>query len=180
MVVIPSERRPVAKERHQLGLFSRVGDSVRSLSRVQRELIFLSISLVLGLFVIPAAIFLVGSAVLGPYAGGGNLAALLKNFYKALGDGAPSFWLVAAGPYVLIQLLRLLVFMLWGKPPAERTEAAPQPRRAPPAEGRRVAPTIGGAPQPRRAPPQTPAPQQPRRPAPTSNVRKTPTIKSID
>jgi hypothetical protein len=148
-----------------------MGDSLRSQSRVQRELIVIAISLLLGLLLIPAAIWLTGQTVLGPYQGGATLGALLRNYFTALGNGAPSFWFVALGPYVLILLARLLFAMLWGGAPAARAQTPPQPKRVPPQQAGRAAP----APEARRAPP-----PQPRRAPPAQNVRKTPYIKSID
>jgi hypothetical protein len=154
-----------------LRLLSRTGDSIRSLSRLQRELLILGIGLVLGMLVVPATIWLGGTLVLGPYAGGKTLFSLLGNFFKALGGGAPAFWAVALGPYALILLARLLVAVLRGTPDNEAAAAPPAPvRRQSPSPARRPAAEV-----PRRPPgqPNRTAPQQP-------GGRRTPFIKSID
>jgi hypothetical protein len=190
---------PVAKERHQLALLSRTRDYFQSLSRLQRELMFIGVAVVFGFVVMPAIIFALGTGVMGKYAGGNSVISLYTNFYKALGQGWLSFWIVALGPFVLISLLRLLIAMLFGgsadeadtetrAPPKRRapqvsdetrappTRRAPQlsdDRRAPPTEGRRPPP-----PQPNRAPPVQPQP--PRKAPPKPGERRTPFIKSID
>lgn len=92
-----------------MGLLNRPGDTLRSLSRVQRELILLVVGLILGFLLIPLLVWLVGTLMLGPYKGGsGSAGSLLSNLYKGLGEGAPSFWVVVLGPYALIMLARLL------------------------------------------------------------------------
>jgi hypothetical protein len=187
-----------------LPLLSRIGDSIRSLSRLQRELWILGIALLLGLLIVPAIIWLGGTVVLGQYAGGPTVFSLLKNFFQQLASGSLAFWTVALGPYVLILVARLLVGALRGAPRQERAAAAPPAptkRQAPPS-GRR-APTLGAMPPasgpqqpPRRPPPPTqsnrapPAPQptrgapqqQPNRASPQQSAtgRRTPFIKSID
>jgi hypothetical protein len=75
---------------------------------LRRELLILAAGLAVGLFVMPALIFEVGSRTLGSYAGGG-LGALVKAFLRGLAGGAPAFWAVALGPYLLAMALRLLV-----------------------------------------------------------------------
>jgi hypothetical protein len=179
-----------------LGLLSRIGTSFGSLSRLQRELLFLGTGLVLGLLVIPAIIWLGGTLVLGPYAGGGTIFSLIANFFKALVNGAPAFWLVALGPYVLILVARLLAATLrrpgaankeaaTQTPAPAKRQAAPPPqatgaKRAPPT---RTAPTLSAEP-PRPAEPQRRPPAPPNRSSPQpqqpSGGRRTPFIKSID
>jgi hypothetical protein len=75
-----------------------------------RELLTLSLCLVVGLLVMPVLIWIVGHIVLGPYTNGG-LFSLLKDYYLALATGALAYWLVALGPYAAVWLLRGL--RLW-------------------------------------------------------------------
>jgi hypothetical protein len=78
---------------------------------VRRELILLGVGLLLGLLLVPVLIDLLGTRALGPYAGGG-LTAFMAHFYRGLGSASPGFWMVAVGPYVMILLVRALVFLV--------------------------------------------------------------------
>jgi len=73
--------------------------------RLKRELILAGAALAFGLLVLPALVYWVGIVVLGPYPGGG-----LGQFYGALlrdlGSGAGRAWVLVAGPYVSLLLLR--------------------------------------------------------------------------
>ena len=71
----------------------------------QRELLALGLSLALGVLVMPPLIWLVGSAKLGPYSGGG-LFTLWGDYLLALFKGSLAYWLVALGPYAALWLLR--------------------------------------------------------------------------
>jgi hypothetical protein len=75
---------------------------------VRRELLWLLIGLVMGLLLLPPLIWLVGSRVFGPYAGG-NTRDLVDHFYHGLGQGQQATWIVALGPYLVILVLRLTV-----------------------------------------------------------------------
>jgi len=77
---------------------------------LRRELILLGVALLLGLLIVPVLIDLLGPRALGPYAGGG-LGGFLEHFYRGLGSGGSGFWIVALGPYVMIWLVRVLVFL---------------------------------------------------------------------
>lgn len=71
----------------------------------RRELTILGILLACGLFIIPLLIWVVGSAVLGPYADGGPFA-LLVDFFNGLRSGSLVYWCVVFGPYLLVMALR--------------------------------------------------------------------------
>jgi hypothetical protein len=75
---------------------------------VRRELLWVLIGLVVGLLLLPPLIWLVGSRVFGPYAGG-NTRDLVDHFYRGLGQGDQAPWIVALGPYVTILVLRMTV-----------------------------------------------------------------------
>ena len=77
---------------------------------IRRELLWLLIGLPLGLLLLPVLVFLVGSRLFGPYAGG-EAGDLVNGFFQGLGQGEPVCWLVAVGPYFGLLLLRLMV---WG------------------------------------------------------------------
>jgi hypothetical protein len=78
-----------------------------SRSRALRELVIGGSAIVVGLLIAPLAIFMVGHQTLGPYPHGGA-GRLLADYYAGLGRGAPVFWAIALGPYVMTLLVRLL------------------------------------------------------------------------
>ena len=69
------------------------------------ELLALAICLGVGLLLMPCLIFAAGRLTLGPYARG-NLFALWLDFLHGLVAGSWAAWFVAAGPYLLLWLLR--------------------------------------------------------------------------
>lgn len=116
-----------------------VSDEPRT-HRVRFELIFASLWLAFGLFVLPALVFWVGGALLGPYGVGGEeqgagLSTFYVDFFGDLADGSGRAWSLALGPLLLIYLLRA-IFIGVKADRAERTpldddEPPPPPRRAP-------------------------------------------------
>lgn len=78
----------------------------------RRELIVLLVGIVLGVVLAPIATFLVGSRVLGPYAGGPGLPALMASFLRGLAAGGLAYWVIALGPYLFLLLLRALAAAL--------------------------------------------------------------------
>jgi hypothetical protein len=111
--------------------------------RARFELIFTSIWLAVGLFVLPAAIFAVGRALLGPYGENGRLGRFYGDFFGDLAEPTVRAWAIALGPLVLISLLRL-VFAGAGRadevPQAADDDPGPPRRRS--EEARRVEPRI--------------------------------------
>lgn len=95
-------------------------ERLRSLSRLQRELIIYGLALLLGAVLMPLLIWMAGNRVLGPYTHGQNLhagpLALLGDFLAGLAHGSAVFWGVALGPAVLLLLARLFVRAMWGRP----------------------------------------------------------------
>jgi hypothetical protein len=77
-----------------------------NLVTVRRELLWMLIALVVGVLLLPPLIWLVGSRVFGPYAGGGS-RELVSHFFTGLGQGRAALWLVALGPYLVISALRI-------------------------------------------------------------------------
>jgi len=73
----------------------------------KRELIYGAIGLILGFVVLPLLIFMVGTVILGPYAGGQSIGAFFAGFYINLGHGALRTWFIALSPYLAIWLVRL-------------------------------------------------------------------------
>jgi hypothetical protein len=107
------------------------------------EVIFTSIWLVVGLLVLPATIFFVGGALLGPYGDDGGLGRFYGDFFGDLAEPSVRAWAIALGPLVLISLLRL-VFAGAGRGPQQpqgEPERPATPRRTA-EEVRRVEPRV--------------------------------------
>jgi hypothetical protein len=123
-------------------------DSVDELSaderrgrRLRFELIFASLGLAFGLFLLPALIYWVGSALLGPYGEKAGLSTFYVDFYGDLADGSGRTWILAVGPLALVYLLRAIFIGVRSKkveavdtdeaPYEPPRRAAPPPRREP-------------------------------------------------
>ncbi|MDE1922632.1 MAG: hypothetical protein KGI55_04355 [Gammaproteobacteria bacterium] len=76
----------------------------------RQELVALLAWLAAGALILPLLIYLCGVSFLGPLDGGG-LGRTYGTVFSGLYGGAPSSWVVLAGPYALFLLLRLL--RLW-------------------------------------------------------------------
>ena len=109
--------------------------------RMRFELMFASVWLAVGLFVVPATIFAVGGALLGAYGDNGGLGRFYGDFFRDLAEPSVRAWAIALGPLVVISLLRLVFVGTGRSTPAEPDEAASRPRRSPD-EGRRVEPRV--------------------------------------
>jgi hypothetical protein len=77
-----------------------------NLVTLRRELLWMLIALVVGVLLLPPLIWLVGSRVFGPYAGGGS-RELVGHFFAGLGQGRAALWLVALGPYLVVSAARI-------------------------------------------------------------------------
>lgn len=102
-------------------------------SRVRKELMMAGVCLALGFIVLPIGIYLVGTAVLGPYGGGPHLGSFLGDFFRNLLSGTARTWFIVLSPYLAFLLLRL-IFWRWrgaaGSAPAADAnhDVAPAPR----------------------------------------------------
>jgi hypothetical protein len=123
--------------------FKPDGAGNRFRRRARFELIFAGVWLVVGLLVLPATIFAVGGALLGPYGDNGGLGRFYGDFLGDLAEPSVRAWSLALGPLALISVLRL-VFAGAGRGPQE-TPGTPHrpaaPRRT--EEARRVEPSVG-------------------------------------
>jgi hypothetical protein len=88
-------------------------ESLGGLGRPQRELALMLLGLLLGVLLMPLLVWVAGTVALGPYANGG-FGALLGDFLRGLAEGSLACWLVLAGPYLLLSLVRLLRLALQG------------------------------------------------------------------
>ncbi|HYL71920.1 MAG TPA: hypothetical protein VEY89_11530 [Candidatus Dormibacteraeota bacterium] len=98
--------------------FERLRERYTALPRPQRAGVMYAAALLFGLLVMPFLIWLAGSRVLGPYTHGQNThagpLALLSDYFVGLLHGSAVFWVVAAGPAVLLLLIRLFIALLRG------------------------------------------------------------------
>jgi hypothetical protein len=116
--------------------------------RLRFELIFASVWLAIGLFVVPALVFWVGIVLLGPYGDGrgAGMATFYGDFYADLASGEVRAWVLALGPLLLITLIRGV--FIGARSKRSPTSEVKEPPRAPPVsskgtDGRRVEPRIG-------------------------------------
>ncbi|MFO7305145.1 MAG: hypothetical protein C0P74_006460 [Gammaproteobacteria bacterium] len=110
-----------------------VAEHARGKQRLRFELAFASVWLAIGLFALPALIYVVGILMLGPYGEGWGLGRFYTDFFKDLAGLSPRAWSIALGPLILITVLRLLFFDV--RAPREDRSAAspPAPRTQRPA-----------------------------------------------
>jgi len=79
--------------------------------RLIRELVIGGSAILVGLLIAPLLIFLMGRSTLGPYAHGGA-GRFLADYFAGLARGAPVFWAVALGPYVMTVVVRLVYHLV--------------------------------------------------------------------
>jgi hypothetical protein len=110
--------------------------------RLRFELIFASLWLAFGLFVLPAIIYMVGTLLLGPYGENQGLGAFYADFFKDLVEPAGRAWILALGPLVVVSILRLIFL---GRAPQEDSEPELEaPVAQSPAPRSRVEPRVSG------------------------------------
>src|SRR5512138_862101 len=132
----PAAEPPVHTDADDATARSRYG------RRARFELIFASIWIAVGLFALPALIFAVGGALLGPYGENAGLGRFYGDFFGDLGEPSVRAWSIALGPLVLISILRL-VFAGAGRAPGRpQDEDRPPPPRRTPEDQRRVEPRV--------------------------------------
>ena len=68
-----------------------------------------------GFLLLPACVYFVGDITLGAY-GPGGIKEFYVNQYRAVADGNVAAWILALGPYAIVQLARLLWVPLARKP----------------------------------------------------------------
>jgi hypothetical protein len=91
--------------------FTRSRDWYFSQPQPVFEAITLGLTLLVGLLVMPALIYLAGSFVLQAYANGG-VFALYADFLKGLVEPRLSCWVVLIGPFVFLTLFRIFRLVL--------------------------------------------------------------------
>jgi hypothetical protein len=116
-------------------------------SRLRFELIIGSIWLAIGLFVVPALIYWVGTDLLGPYGEKAGLSTFYGAFFADLASAAPRAWLLALGPLLLTSVVRLIYIGAGSRAPAAKDSDDDQPPSKPVRqvvkERERVEPRVG-------------------------------------
>lgn len=110
--------------------------------RLRREALILAVFGGFGLLLLPALVYLVGQALLGEYRPGGTMGVFYADLYGHLATFSIWPWLLVLGPYLAIQVLRLLWLPLGL---LMRRPSPPPPAAAPPratAGKERIEPTI--------------------------------------
>lgn len=103
-------------------------DDERRGSRLKIESSWAIASLVFGFLGLPALIYVVGTQILGRYAGGDHgLGSFYNAFFQDLGHGRANTWALALGPFVLLSILRLIFFRR-SAVETQRTSPPPSPR----------------------------------------------------
>lgn len=81
---------------------------------LRRELVLAGVLLGLGVFVLPAAVYLVGLRVVGEYPADGGVLTLTLHLWADTVRGHPLALVLVCSPYGIVQLLRL-ARLLWRK-----------------------------------------------------------------
>ena len=80
----------------------------------KRELTIASALLAGGLFVIPIGVYLVGDRLFGEY-GDGDVLMLAEKIWGDFLTLRPAAWILVLGPYLTVQLLRVIRRVWWPK-----------------------------------------------------------------
>jgi hypothetical protein len=128
------------------GRIEKVDQTEDGSRRLRFEIIFASVWLAIGLFLVPALIFWVGIVMLGPYgeAQGAGLGTFYGDFFGDLANGEVRTWALTLGPLALISLIRAMFIGARSKTttePEARVTAPAEPR-ASAADQRRREPRI--------------------------------------
>jgi len=92
------------------------------------EFLLGSLLLGVGLFAMPAMVYLVGVSAFGPYGERADLGRFYGDFFGDLATGSFRAWLLLLGPLLMVSLLRL-VFL---RRPVPETESVPEAEKATP------------------------------------------------
>jgi hypothetical protein len=100
-------------------------DRSESVNNLKTEVLLLLGLVALGMWLVPALIYLVGSEVLGPYGEIQTISAFYLDLFGFLIAGRGIAWLLVTSPYLFLCVIRLLAW-LWGV--AQRTAAKKRAR----------------------------------------------------
>ena len=77
--------------------------------RWKRELIIAAAIFACGFFVLPVAIYWVGQRIIGDYAPNAGMLDLAEQIWSDLLHLEPASWMLVLSPYLIVQLVRLVV-----------------------------------------------------------------------
>ncbi|MGB5542358.1 MAG: hypothetical protein WBN31_09300 [Gammaproteobacteria bacterium] len=101
-------------------------DPVRLPRRLRFELIFNGVLLAIGLFLVPAAVFFTGQALLGEYSTDGTgILNLYGSILRDMGRGDVAPWLLVLSPMLGITLLRVLWLPLRARSDRDQQDQQP-------------------------------------------------------
>lgn len=112
--------------------------------RLRFELIFASVWIAFGLLVLPALIYWIGVAMLGPYGENAGLGAFYLDYFRDLAEPTGRAWALMLGPVLVISSLRLIFWRRRteiAEPTPTQLQSHPQPDPA--SKGRRIEPQLG-------------------------------------
>lgn len=93
---------------------------------LKREAMLLSALLACGVLVLPFAVYVVGSRIIGEYRADANAASLALDLWAALGAGHWAAWVLVTSPYLVVQALRAARTLWRGRKPVTQVT---NPRR---------------------------------------------------
>lgn len=119
-------------------------DTAAPAHRMRFELIFGSVWLAIGFFLLPAVIFWVGITLLGPYGEGqgAGMGTFYGDFYGDLAQGEGRAWALALGPLVIISLIRAVFIGARSKPEGVESREPVPVKAAKTTDPRRVEPRV--------------------------------------
>ena len=86
-------------------------NSSRIIRIARREAVLLAIALLIGAVLLPPAVYIVGQAVFGAFAGGG-FGSFYASLAARLGAAETFAWFLVLSPYLAVQTLRA-TFLAW-------------------------------------------------------------------
>ncbi|MEM7279421.1 MAG: hypothetical protein AAF385_15010 [Pseudomonadota bacterium] len=88
-----------------------MNDTGKKRTPLKRELIISGVLFLLGLLLLPVAIYLVGNTLFAEGYGGGNFGDFARDFARDLLSGSLPMWFLVLSPLITISLFRLAI---WG------------------------------------------------------------------
>lgn len=76
------------------------------MERLRKELTVASLSIAFGLLVLPIAIYYAGRQLIGEYAPDATVLTLALDIWSGVARLEPGAWLLALGPYLVVQIAR--------------------------------------------------------------------------
>ncbi|HEX2495174.1 MAG TPA: hypothetical protein VHK24_15485 [Steroidobacter sp.] len=110
-------------------------------SRFRFELIFASLWLAFGLFVLPALIYSIGQTSLGPYGENASAGDFYAAFFRDLAEPSGRPWAIALGPLALVWIVRA-IFIGVGRAPAGAHDASHNESSRSASEPHRIEPRV--------------------------------------